>query len=259
MVNHRNVIISRPNANSGLQYTVLLEDLGNFARANGYNTIELVGNDTVPERIYYEINTRNPYFLFHVGHGEITITTTQYLLDLFWIPTNIRGHEHSDSNVHMLKDMVVYLLSCRCGYPGGLLENMAKYAKAAVGYSNYWYWVIDSSKSPRDDPYAKSFFKAAGTFVTSFLGGKSVDEAINDMYNAYTQEANYWIDVASNPNNPQDVRVAAMLCAYYLTYDRDIMVAYGDVNQRIVLSSAFPIVAVAGLLLFAFKDKLFKK
>lgn len=242
MVNKRVCLISLPNENTGLEYSVLLYDMLPEIRKY-YETIELIGDDTIPERVWYEIREREPYLLFHIGHGEKTITTSQYYLDLFWIPTSISGHIHNDSNVGMLSDMVVYLLSCRCGYPGGLCENIAKYAKACVGYADYWYWIVDRSKPPHEDQYAKSFFRAASSFMTRFASGYSVEESFRYMIDEYTNEANYWLEwIEKNPDAPEGSKVAAMLTAYYLIQDRNVAVFYGE-GSEVNRVSMLPILA----------------
>jgi len=224
-----------------LEYCVLTRAIKEEAERLGYRVISLEGEDAVPEKIWDAIETHDPYFVYSSGHGVETLHTVEQLLDCWWVPTSIPGHEHSDSNVDMLRGRMVYLLSCLCG--AELIPAIASVADAAIGYDDYWCWVIDTDYSPEEDPWARSFFECSNALAISLLRGDDARTACRKAYDAYTEMAERWARwLEEHPDAPAEQRARALLSVRLLLHNRDHLVLSGNegASTRRAVYAAIP-------------------
>jgi len=261
MPDKKTFLFIMPLHNECLEYCILTKPIKEEAIRLGYNVISLEGEDAVPEKIWEAIETYDPYFVYSSGHGAPTLHTVENVLDCWWIPTNIPGHEHNDTNVDMLKGRMVYLLSCCCGLEL-IPATVGAGGNAGIGYDDFWYWVIDTDYSPEEDPYAKSFFDCSNVLAISLLQGDDVRTACKKAYDAYTAMAEYWAKwLEENPDAPAEQRARALLSIRLLLHNRDHLVISGDqrATTRRVVYAGIPLSLVLASLIVIGLYYLLKK
>lgn len=215
-----------------ISYLVLTESIKDAAKGLGYNVVSVEGNDATPENIWSAIETHDPYYVLHSGHGCPQLTTGVHLSDVFYISPGCDGHYHDEPMISMLKGRVVYLLSCFCGME--LAPEIAKNNGACLAYHDELVWVINSDLPPINDDFAKSFFECFNSVMIKLLEGKPLTTVISEvraLYDSWINAWENWID--DNPEADPEKMSRAIMSIQLLEHDRNILVGYvgGDMPE----------------------------
>jgi len=220
-------LVVRPAGDQVTVYTKVW--LGRFIDTiqEGNDVLDINSGEVTPEAVLTAIINENPDFIYVAGHGlpELqTISTVRGNEDLFWIPCSYPDREHNDSNIGILKNKLVYLLSCFCG--SKLVPAIGEIGGVSGGYEDEYIFIIDPDRySPEEDVYANSFGDCANQFAISMIEGKDLQTCLDETYMKYSSEIEAWKRwLDENPDAPSYQRVRAALCARLLAHDRDALV-----------------------------------
>jgi hypothetical protein len=181
----------------------------------GYQLVDLPGEQAVRENVLREL----PASLFYgVGHGNETTFTG-------WRNTTIFYY----CNCRELAGSLVYLLSCLTANELGY-DIVEKGARAYIGYNVEFTWVVDDYdtcyRNPYEDRYCKWFFNPVRVLLERIADGKTMGEAQQASIDEWNKGIQYWTE---NPENDP----WASYVLYWLVWDRDGQVLYGDPNARL--------------------------
>jgi len=211
-------------SNYGLYWSIYMS---NELRSNGHDVV-LIANGTKSE-IDTALLTGGYDLFYHSGHGCEYLTTTYEYEDLYWINGTCGEHLHTDTDIGVLPEKKVYLLSCLCGtslvpYIGGLGGSIA-------GYITEFSWVAKPPYVPggAGDIYSKWFFDTANKYMKEIANGSTPQEAYNRTIEAFQAAITYW-------ENSTDV--LAPLCVTLLIQDMRALIAYHNRERMAIMTGA---------------------
>lgn len=172
-------------------------DLGDKARAEGWQVTELEGNATTPNNVKDRIQNEDPDFIIHYDHGGIDKLYGQEN----GVKKPILECSGADPNVNLLSSAVVSTVSCSSALilgPAAVAAN-ERDKKAYLGYDmpfgcEYAYWQY--------------FARAANKANIALLEGKTFQQAKTLGKNQYTSEIN---NLLTLPGYTKYVAVLLML------------------------------------------------
>lgn len=152
-----------------------------------------------------------PSFIFFNGHGNETTVTghnNQPLVD-------------ADINVKILKNIIVYALSCQSAKKLGP-KSIKQGAKTYIGYTEDFIFVYDTNKKkhPEKDETAGCFLEASNQIAVSLLEEKTTGQAYADSQNAFHNNIKQLLTSDSQSQDSSIVR--------FLVWDQQHQVCLGD-------------------------------
>lgn len=209
---------------------------------------ELRGNDAVGDKFDGAVRTENPSLVAGAGHGSADTWVGQYVPEEYGYSTLLTTY-----NADLMKDRVVYLLSCLTAKELGP-EIVRRGARAYAGYREEFVWTVESPESPATDRLAAPFGAASTAFPKVLIGGRTVREARERTLEAYEAEMEEW-ERSEDPYAREVVK--------WLNWDMQALAVEGDEEARglkprlalgLVLSAAA--VGVGALVLLRKKGKI---
>ena len=157
-----------------------------------------------------------PMFIFFNGHGNETTVTghnNQPLVD-------------ADINIGVLKNKIVYALSCQSAKKLGP-KSIKQGTKTYIGYTEDFIFVYDTNKKkhPEKDETAGYFLKASNQIAVSLIEEKTTGQAYTDSQNAFRTNIKKLLTSDSQSQDSSMVR--------YLVWDMQHQVCLGD--QKVVI------------------------
>jgi len=176
---------------------------------------DLTGTAAVRENVLKEL----PADMFYgVGHGYNDAF-------LGWRNTDI----FTTCDCKELAGSLVYLLSCLTANELGK-DIIKKGGRAYIGYTVEFTIVVEDFNACESDPYSekycKWFFIPVRELLERIADGETMDYAQSYSITKWSEAIDYW--TANPENNPY-----AGMVVYYLQWDRDHQVLYGDPNARL--------------------------
>ena len=178
-----------------------------------WNLVELRDELATKQFVWDTIKSIDPILFFGVGHGTE---------DVF---TGFRGDIiFSTCNNEVLKNRIVFLISCLTGVKLGK-DMVDKGAIAYLGFKKEYLVPIKVPPKCRDpmryDEYAKPVVEPIIKALSALLSGAPIKIVRRVLIDSYNQ----WIKKLSESNWS-----AAPYIIYALTWNRDAVIAYGDLN-----------------------------
>lgn len=157
-----------------------------------------------------------PSFIFFNGHGnETTITgyNNQPLVD-------------ADINVGILKNKIVYALSCQSAKKLGP-KSIKQGTKTYIGYTEDFIFVYDTNKKkhPEKDETAGCFLRASNQIAVSLLEEKATGQAYTISQNAFRKTIRTLLTSESKADQSSMMR--------FLIWDMQYQVCLGNKNAKI--------------------------
>jgi len=159
------------------------------------------------------VEKTQPSFIFLNGHGNETTVT---------------GHNDdplvdTDINVEILKNKIVYALSCQSAKKLGP-KSIKQGAKAYIGYTEDFIFVYDTNKKqyPEKDETAGYFLKASNQIAVLLIEGKTTGQAYANSQNAFRSNIKQLLTSDSQTQDSSMVR--------FLVWDQQHQVCLGDQN-----------------------------
>jgi len=204
-----------------------------YFKDKGYDVDDLVGDKAIREDVLRSLRTRDPIFLFGVGHGNETTFTGQYHDKIFW------KCDSSD-----LSGRVVYLLSCITAAELGP-DAVNKGCRCYIGYDKEFVWgQINSSIDPLEDEVGKAFYEPVLELLYKLADGATTGEAFKASIDKWNEWINYWA------RQPGAVAAEVLI---WLVWDRDHQKLIGDPNIRVGIPTmpTVPVVSKQSLIALA--------
>ncbi|PJE62922.1 hypothetical protein COU88_02360 [Candidatus Roizmanbacteria bacterium CG10_big_fil_rev_8_21_14_0_10_39_6] len=157
-----------------------------------------------------------PSFIFFNGHGnETTITghNNQPLVD-------------ADTNIEVLKNRIVYALSCQSAKKLGP-KSIKQGTKTYMGYTEDFIFVYDTNKKkhPEKDQTAGCFLSASNQTAISLLEEKTTGQAYADSQNSFQKTIRSLLTSESKTEQSSMMR--------FLIWDMKHQVCLGNQDAKI--------------------------
>lgn len=157
-----------------------------------------------------------PSFIFFNGHGnETTITghNNQPLVD-------------ADKNVAVLKNKIIYALSCQSAKKLGP-KSVKQGTKTYIGYTEDFIFVYDTNKKkyPEKDETAGCFLSASNQIAVSLLEEKTTGQAYTISQNSFREKIRNLLTSESKAEQSSMMR--------FLIWDMKHQVCLGNQDARI--------------------------
>lgn len=157
-----------------------------------------------------------PSFIFFNGHGNETTVTghnNQPLVD-------------ADKNVVVLKNKIIYALSCQSAKKLGP-KSIKQGTKTYIGYTEDFIFVYDTNKKkhPEKDETAGCFLSASNQIAVSLLEEKTTGQAYISSQNAFQKTIRSLLTSESKTDQSSMMR--------FLIWDMKHQVCLGNQNIRI--------------------------
>lgn len=160
------------------------------------------------------LKKKKPGLVLFNGHGNAS---------------TIFGHKgkpiiKKDLNEHLLKDKIVYTVSCESAKTLGR-SSIKKGTKAYLGYSGPFSFVVDTSSScvPQNDAYAEPFKKASNVLAKSLIEGKSSKKAYDCAVKVYNELLQKY--------SKSDALPARSHIRFWLFWNKEYLELLGDKNS----------------------------
>jgi len=181
------MLIVRPDRDAGLGANYygfywlapVLED----AQRLGITIVDLERDYAVLKYFKPSLEKYNPIFVFGFGHGNEEVFTGQdYDLIL-----------EACSNDQLLKDRVVYLLSCQTATVLGH-SIIEKGGLSFIGYKEDFVFISETPapSNPLNDSFTRAFFEPALEIVYSLIRGHSTGQAYKNSQTLFDEWIEYW-------------------------------------------------------------------
>ncbi len=210
----KGILITRPNYDKITSY---LHDFckGVIDRAKaggGVYIIDLEGNKAIRINLEKSINKDKPSLVFLNGHGnkrQVAGHKEEIILDI--------------DNIHLMKDKIVYALSCDSLEDLGEL-SIDKGVKAYIGYKARFMLVIDPSwdTNPSKDKNALPFRRGCCALIESLIAGRTVKESID-----FTKDE-YLHSIRSYGTSEDDPYGDIPLIRFALAWNHEFLDMHGD-------------------------------
>lgn len=170
-------IVTRPEHDKVTTYlSSWAQDILLFAKEKGVNLADLGAEKVTRKNFEKYLSKKNPKLVFINGHGA---------------PDSIAGHKDEilikkGENEHILKDKIVYALSCHSAVELGP-SAIGKGTKAFIGYNNPFCFLTDKNKecTPEEDELANIFKKGTNQVPLCLVRKKNVLESYNRSQNKF--------------------------------------------------------------------------
>lgn len=213
MPNTDTVLILNPEFDEATSFThYWANQVITVAQQLGLNVIALDKGNARLIQFQSSIAGQDPLFVYGNGHGIEQVYTAQNQEDILWVPSTFSGHTHTDTNINLVQNRIVYLLSCLTGAELG----------PAIGDQPDTYYVgykedfVFNGFTPGDE-YSQPFGQCSNAIATRLLNGGTIEEA----YDEGIKQFNHWIDVWEQSNDP-----SASFIISSLIHDRDALVMF---------------------------------
>lgn len=162
------------------------------------------------------VKKNQPSFIFFNGHGN---------------ETSITGHNNqplvnANTNVEILKNKIVYALSCQSAKKLGP-KSIKQGTKTYIGYTEDFIFVYDTNKKkfPKKDEIAGCFLSASNQIAVSLLEKKSTGQAYADSQNAFQKNIRSSLTSESKTDQSSMMR--------FLIWDMKHQVCLGNQDAKI--------------------------
>jgi len=208
-----NLLVTRPEHDDTTHYlSSYCEPTLEFAHSKGHKVLDLHREKAVKMDVESGLRKFQAKFVVFNGHGDYH---------------QVAGHKNEvliteGENDKLLKDKVVYAISCRCGNILGP-RSVEKGALSFTGYNEdfYFYYEPKLISKPKKDKTVALFLEPTQRFIRAVLKGNSVQEA---EQKAQEQMKDNLIKSLSF----EDTSIAK-----YLWWDLKHMVTYGNKNMKL--------------------------
>ena len=166
----------------------------------------LAGAEANRKNVEAGLSSEEKTLAFFNGHGD---------------EETVFGHQDKaildENNVELTNDKIVYALACRSLVRLGKVA-VRKGAKAYIGYSEDFMWVVERSKSavPDKDKNAIPFRKACHVLISSLVSGISVGNSIEKTKQEYKKLIRTYGSSQDNPHG--DAPAIGFALAWDLSY-----------------------------------------
>ena len=236
------VMVVRPAFDDSTKYSEFyLGEIVTYAQSLGYEVIDIGGDNLDPNYVISQIKEKNPLYVFVASHGCTNVVTASLEKDLFFTPPGCEGREHSDENVSILQDRIVFYLACDTDI---VTAETARYASRVIGFQNVFGWVSDNQRAPLYDPssdkYAVAYFASINEMLKSLLD----KNPLKTVAKSYTDSINYWLSYWKT-----SIDAKAEMVTNWLLIDRNSLVIYENGQLTLTTEEKFNplIIAAAGL------------
>ena len=189
-------------------------ELMDYARAQGYNVIDIGGSDLIYEKMTQILSNTHPAILFNFSHGCRT-----YLMGNDMRCTLTRGQEDGQScgvcgmssNMKAISGTAIVAFSC---------HSAAQLGKCAVAYGSPAYvgfsdnLIVVSDKYGMQNIFKDTLLPLAKRILDGWTIGDSVEKTRKELYDTVK------------------LYKPVELLAVGLWYDRKYLMAHGDINWR---------------------------
>ena len=169
-----------------------------------------------PKEFTKTVEKIQPSFIFFNGHGnETTITghNNQPLVD-------------ADINIEILKNTIVYTLSCQSAKKLGP-KSIKQGTKTYIGYTEDFIFIYDTKKTkhPEKDKIAGCFLSSSNQVAASLLEEKTTGQAYIDSQNAFQKIIRSLLTSESRAEQSSMIR--------YLIWDMKHQTCLGNQSTKI--------------------------
>ncbi|OIP83781.1 hypothetical protein AUK04_03050 [Candidatus Roizmanbacteria bacterium CG2_30_33_16] len=211
------ILITTPSHDDTTRYlSAWAKSIIKLAKVKKNNVVVLKNRQVNLKNFTSAVEKTQPSFIFFNGHGNKTTVT---------------GHNNeplvdADINVEILKDKVVYALSCQSAKMLGP-KSIKHGTKTYIGYTEDFIFVYDTNKKkhPEKDKTAGYFLKTSNQIAVSLLEGKTTGQAYVDSQNAFRSNIKQLLTSDSQSQDSSMVR--------FLLWDQQHQVCLG--NQDAVI------------------------
>jgi hypothetical protein len=176
----KRVLISRPNHDLITHYLCeWSQEIIDFANNKTILVDDLKSHNANASKVLSHLKKINYDFIIFNGHGN---------------PKQVTGHNDvpiitSGENHELLKNKIVYCLSCSCAKELGQTCT-TNGTGAFIGYKNDFALLRDKNMTtrPLSDVYAKPILSSTNKIPLTILKGQKVEEAVRRAKEAYTVE-----------------------------------------------------------------------
>lgn len=187
-----------------------------LAQANSFQVKDLGGEKANRTEFEKFIKKQNPDFIIINGHGS---------------PSKIQGHKNQiilekDKNDDILKDKVIYALSCHSAKELGPAA-VEKGAKAYVGYESPFGFLTNKNKEciPNEDELANIFKIPSNEIPINLIKGKTVGESFEKSQEKF-KEMIIKFGSSQSESEAKEIR-------FWLFWDMEVQVALGDMDATV--------------------------
>lgn len=183
-----------------------------------WDIVDMQKEQAVKQPIYIAIDQHNPASYYGFGHGNDDRYTGDTEQDIF-----------NSSECDKLAGRITYLFSCLTanGLGPAIIENGGK---AFAGFNISWTWLAEMPPGaigdPYGDKYAHGFYESANELWIALIDGYNVEGACQQSVDKYNEWIDYWFGPGSGISGAADA-------IKWLAYDRDGLVALGDLSARL--------------------------
>jgi len=194
-------LITRPNHDTVTSYLFhWSKKILDFASKNSISFLDITGDNVNKKNVESYFKKQNPKLVFFNGHGDdncIGGFKDEPLIE-------------SGKNEHLLKDRIVYSLSCNSAKVLGR-ESIKKGTETFIGYEDSFMFYTDSERetTPLKDKIASSFLQPSNELSISLLKNKTAEEASIKSKDAFKKETRKFL--ASNSIEGGEMIIMALL------------------------------------------------
>jgi len=211
------LLITRPQHDETTNYLYFwAESVIEEAKKRNFEVLDLKGRKANAKDFVGRMKKVKPSLLFLNGHGDYD---------------SIAGHNNEillslDRNENLLKDKIIYALSCSSA------KNLGKSAvkngaRSFIGYKEDFVFMSEENKStrPAEDETAKLFFEPSNLVVTTLIKGNPTLEAYNRSQEKFKRN----LRKLMTSESPQEDRTPIPL----LMWDMFNQCCLGDNNAKV--------------------------
>ena len=152
------------------------------------------------------------------GHGAPNVFTGQDREDILWVAPGEPGHRHDDTNIDLVRDRIVYLISCSTWAGLGLeISSLSDNTQFIGHYQDYIFAGFEPG-----DIYSRGFMESSGEIARVLINRGT----IIDAYNAGVAKFDEWIEYWQASDDP----IAPDIIGW-LILDRDSLITTGMQTQ----------------------------
>jgi len=211
------VLITRPEHDDVVKYlSDWSHDILIFAKDKGITCKDLGSKDVNRKEFEKVIKNISPSFVMFNGHG---------------FEDRILGHKDEPliiqgENEHLLKDMIVYAVSCNAGASLGS-EMVEKGCNAFIGYKDKFAFLTDNNREciPEEDELALPFKEASNEVPHALIKGNAAKVAYDKSQNKCKELIKKY--------SSSDAALEAASIRFWLFWNMENQVIFGNPESKI--------------------------
>jgi hypothetical protein len=214
---NKTFLITRPNYEPTTTYLHhWSKRLVDIAQVKGAKVLDLAADKVNRKEFEGRAKKMAPNLVHLNGHGS---------------PHSVTGHDGEiileSANAKVLKDSVVYALSCDSGAVLGK-EAIKHGVKSYIGYNQEFYFFHDNAKrhNPLQDESAAFFLEPAMKLSEELMKGKTVDEAVDVTKKAF--------DKSILKASSSEASTGYVSYVRYLLWDKVALTKHGKTSEAVL-------------------------